>query len=583
MDATDESPLFYLKSDTLGYNATGIYHPNTGEFTVLKGSQIRQDEMPGLSRDGKRVSLPQERKKLFDEFPNGILLRDFRYKKPSTAAQIVAGRSISGLDAWKDQAGKTLKEIFPREAQAYAEAEEATRIPETIPYCWLLAVKESQWQAPIEQGNWQYGSNVEQQLQKLRNIQPDDLVVLHWTKNSTLTHNDQTFPNVSTIYIKALGSVTQSANAQNNIEVDWFKIYDTPREWYFYSLPGALIWKIDYNHHKEKAYHPKLIDFIFHDTPQDIDWFRNQPFWQSRYGDSLETEEESPAVEQITLFLPEEEFAMFVRRLQEKKSIILKGPPGTGKTLITKHLAHALSPDVQCETVQFHQNFSYEDFVQGLRVNEEQKLALRRGKMLTFIDRANKLPEIPHVLIIDEINRGNPSSIFGEMLSIIEHTKRSLQHAITLAYSTEPTYLPANLYLIGTMNLADHSIAPLDFAFRRRFAFLELKPLFNETWQAYLKEKSKPEEHALINEIQTRLENLNLAIAEDTDLGKNFLIGHSFFTPNNPIDSLHQWFNDIVESELKPLLEEYWPHNIAKATEQTNKLSISVDVDSPTP
>ena len=184
-------------------------------------------------------------------------------------------------------------------------------------------------------------------------------------------------------------------------------------------------------------------------------------------------------------FLTAEELQRILDRWRSKKNLILQGPPGTGKTWLAKRLGFALVGSKDRETtrsrlrvVQFHPSLAYEDFVRGWRPSGEGRLALVDGILMQAIEAAASEPDRPFVLVIEEINRGNPAQIFGEMLTLLEDTKRSPSEAIELAYrkGDERVYVPENLYVIGTMNVADRSLAIVDFALRRRFAFVDLEP-----------------------------------------------------------------------------------------------------------
>ena len=191
-----------------------------------------------------------------------------------------------------------------------------------------------------------------------------------------------------------------------------------------------------------------------------------------------------------------------MRRLKEKKNLILQGPPGTGKTWLAKRLGMALiekqMKESQISSVQFHPNLSYEDFVRGWRPGSNEKLMLQEGIFMEMVDRALINPDEKYVLVIEEINRGNPAQIFGELLTLIEASKRNLKEAIKLCYPNseglhKPVYVPSNLYIIGTMNVADRSLALVDMAFRRRFAFINLEPNLNKTWKDFVINKFRYE------------------------------------------------------------------------------------------
>ena len=259
-------------------------------------------------------------------------------------------------------------------------------------------------------------------------------------------------------------------------------------------------------------------------------------------------------------FVSDEQLEKIISTLKHKKNVILQGPPGTGKTFVAKKLAYALMgerDDARIEMVQFHQSVSYEDFIQGYRPTEEGSFKLKNGLFYKLCARALKNPDKPYFLIIDEINRGNLSKIFGELLMLIENDKRSPEYAINLMYSDSEEsrfYVPPNIHIIGTMNTADRSLAVVDYALRRRFAFFNLKPEFNEKFKGFLKGVNV--EIALIDKISNRMNRLNAAINDD--LGSGFEIGHSFFTPNSATIPNTDWFNDVVDFEIKPLLDEYY-------------------------
>ena len=262
-------------------------------------------------------------------------------------------------------------------------------------------------------------------------------------------------------------------------------------------------------------------------------------------------------------------------QLRRKKNIILQGPPGTGKTWLAKRLAYALMGQKAGErirAVQFHPNLSYEDFVRGWRPTGDGKLALVDGPFLEIIDIANNNAGNEYVVVIEEINRGNPAQIFGEMLTLLEADKRTPNEALELSYrraDNERVYIPANLYVIGTMNIADRSLALVDLALRRRFAFINLQPLLGERWRRWVNQEFKLDENVLLD-IERRVIQLNKKIAEDTNLGAQFQIGHSYVTPplGTNINDAQEWFRQIVENEIIPLLEEYWfdaPEKIGEA------------------
>lgn len=264
-------------------------------------------------------------------------------------------------------------------------------------------------------------------------------------------------------------------------------------------------------------------------------------------------------------FLDEKTLNGIVERLAVKKNAILQGPPGTGKTWLAKRLAKVLigrnSPrSDQLRSVQFHPSLSYEDFVRGYRPSSKG-LVITDGVFLQVVEAAKAKPNTPHVLIIEEINRGNPAQVFGEMLTLLENTKRSSDDAMELAYRRFPgerVHVPANLYLIGTMNIADRSLALVDLALRRRFAFISLTPLLNHAWANWCQKCGLDLQS--VKRFSDKIEALNARISEDRTLGEQFRIGHSYVTPSMDADigDANGWFREIVATEIGPLLDEYW-------------------------
>ena len=446
----------------------------------------------------------------------------------------------------------------------------------------------------LKEGIWQNG--YEDRFSALvRQMKPGDRIAIKssYVRKHNLPFKNQERP-VSVMNIRAVGTISSNRGDGITVDVVW-EMGPPPGEWFFYTYRTTVtLARID-----ESDWARQLVSFAFQGVRQDYAKFLANPFWGDRYApevdplseaesdsDANEESEEELGVDVYGIadiiaeggFMPEADLAAWLDRLRVKKNLILQGPPGTGKTWLAKRLARALighhSPRTdQLRSVQFHPSLSYEDFVRGYRPSADGKLTLSDGVFLQIVEAAKAQPDLEHVLIIEEINRGNPAQVFGEMLTLLENTKRSRTDAMELAYRKVPgerIHVPDNLYLIGTMNIADRSLALVDLALRRRFAFVGLEPLLNEAWQSWCSQRGLPDE--FVELVRGRLNALNAEISEDRALGPQFKIGHSFVTPEQFINTPHDWFREIVVTEIEPLLSEYWFDTPARAHEAAAKL-----------
>ncbi|SED14627.1 AAA family ATPase [Paenibacillus sp. GP183] len=277
-------------------------------------------------------------------------------------------------------------------------------------------------------------------------------------------------------------------------------------------------------------------------------------------------------------FLERHELESMLEVLKYKRNLILQGPPGVGKTYLAKKLGFACieeKDDERLEMIQFHQSYSYEDFIRGYRPSKSGQFELNDGIFYTFCKNAeNTNNDKKFVFIIDEINRGNLSKIFGELMLLIEKGKRGKDNAIHLTYRNENEphfYVPDNIYIIGTMNTADRSLSIVDFALRRRFAFISLESKISSMrFKQFLLDKLAPK--YLADQIVNRIKELNETILRDKTLGRGYEIGHSYFCPSEHDEVNETWYEHVVKNEIKPLLEEYWYDQPDRVEDEVNKL-----------
>lgn len=267
--------------------------------------------------------------------------------------------------------------------------------------------------------------------------------------------------------------------------------------------------------------------------------------------DAVKTYTKDDFLDQV--YMSEAKYENLIAVLRNKKNIILQGAPGVGKTFAAKRLAYSMmgeEDDSRIEFVQFHQNYSYEDFVMGYKPSEDG-FELKYGIFYRFCQKAANQSDKDFFFIIDEINRGNLSKIFGELLMLIEKDYRGTK--ATLAYNGLPFSVPRNLYIIGMMNTADRSLALIDYALRRRFSFFEMEPGFDTEGFSRYQKSLKSE---TLDELIARIKDLNIEIARDKTLGKGFCIGHSYFCGRDYCND--EWLRSVVEYDIIPMLSEYW-------------------------
>lgn len=446
-----------------------------------------------------------------------------------------AGKDEEGSYIWKlrDELESALKQIDLSEVPLYVKSDEE----ETEGFhCWWLTANPKIWSfsdMPVGEVEsyslYNDNGNKRRIFQNFLDAKAGDMII--------------GYESTPVMKIVAIGRVTAEQDGE---------------ELYFEKVEG-LASPIDYQTLREC---PELERMEFFQNPQGslfkltrgeydfiMDIIRDENPIQSEESNDPYTSEDFLK----EVYMTRADYAKMQAVLRNKKNIILQGAPGVGKTFAAKRLAWSMMGEIdesRIEFVQFHQNYSYEDFVMGYKPVEDG-FELRYGIFYRFCQRAANQPDKEFFFIIDEINRGNMSKIFGELLMLIERDYRGTK--ATLAYNGLPFSVPKNLYLIGMMNTADRSLAMIDYALRRRFSFFDMEPGFDSEgfrrYQASLNNDT-------LNELVERVKDLNKEIAADKSLGKGFCIGHSYFCGQD--ECTDEWLDSIVNYDILPMLSEYW-------------------------
>lgn len=304
---------------------------------------------------------------------------------------------------------------------------------------------------------------------------------------------------------------------------------------------------------------------LYHLTKEEYDFLVEQTH-RNTEGESAPIEEPEPEYKSYSFetdkdkpFISKEEFFGLVKQLEYNKNIILQGAPGVGKTFLARKIAYQMMEeenDSHIAMVQFHQSYSYEDFIQGIRPTKDG-FRVKNGIFYKFCKTAIQHPKEKFFFIIDEINRGNISKVFGELMMLIEADKRNDKYAISLTYSEEddvPFYVPENLYIIGCMNTADRSLAHIDYALRRRFSFIKLRPEFGDAFIEFLVQMGIPASFA--DKVCRKLNKVNAIIQANSLLTEGKMIGHSYFCAYNQGQTPEIWWDDIMKYKVLPYIEE---------------------------
>ena len=362
--------------------------------------------------------------------------------------------------------------------------------------CWFVGAAFDGWKDQtdrfVRDGVWENGYD-DRYLDRVKSIEPGDRIAI---KSTYVTKRclpfDSRGESISTMAIKAIGVVTENLGDGRNLLVAWAPM-EQPRVWYFYTHRRTL-WKVTRDSGTIPWAASALIDFTFDGAEQDYDRFLRR--WYPAWYDDPDTDdehEEPPSVRRKPLaeadfselapelLYSEVDLRRIATLLDDKRQVIFQGPPGTGKTYVARELAEFLAEsDDDVTLVQFHPSYAYEDFVQGYRpaLTEagQAGFELRDGPLVQAAKAAKDQPHSPHFLIIDEINRGNLAKVFGELYFLLEYRNEDMRLQYGRVEDEQSFRLPENLYIIGTMNTADRSIALVDLALRRRFHFVEFHP-----------------------------------------------------------------------------------------------------------
>lgn len=336
---------------------------------------------------------------------------------------------------------------------------------------------------------------------------------------------------------------------------------------------------VNWTHYGEWEHPGQVVQKTLTDITQYTDYVQKLEalFTKDNDDDEPETQLDYPSYDEEQflqdVYMDKSTYDTLVGLVRTKKNIILQGAPGVGKTYTAKRLAYSMmgvKDQERIMMVQFHQSYSYEDFIEGFRPTASGNgFEIKKGSFYHFCKKAADDLEHEYFFVIDEINRGNLSKIFGELFMLIENDKRG--NALQLLYSDEKFFVPRNVYIIGMMNTADRSLAMLDYALRRRFAFFDMKPGFeSEGFRTYRRELNSVQFDRLI----ACVESLNNAISADESLGEGFCIGHSYFCNLEEADDAA--LRSIVDYELTPLLREYWYDDRTKANDWINRLKDAI-------
>lgn len=587
--------------------ATGIYDERTGKLKVSKDSKLSDDVVDSLN-NGNYYKLRIELENNNKITENSYFINDYNFNSPSAASTVILGRPSNGLLEWKTKEGVTIKQLLNRkDLFEYIKAnvstkdaveriglceEEAAMFRKLFPLENLAKLKIDEYDKRGSKTSLMYmiehGTN--QTTSGFLGSNRNKLFFQQKSDNyESAIFIKKLFPNMS-INSQFSEYMKQMFNSINRFEETDFLL--NPNEYYllrgantlftklllFYK-PGNLLTISSYKIFKEIfdylglnskkivesiEFNIKLKRFLYSELNSNINIYALSHCVWNYYNDfikDLNAETEELAISQYNndeIFIEDEKIEEIIRILKRKQNLIFQGVPGVGKTFSIKKILQSffeINSD-NYEFIQFHQSYSYEEFIEGLRPQMDGSYDIEDGVFKTFVEKAKADINNEYFFIIDEINRGNMSKIFGELLMLIESDKRD-DVEVVLPYSKKGFTIPSNVYIIGTMNTADRSLSLVDYALRRRFSFITLKPAFgSDKFNNFMINKLDYSEDE-VNKINHIMNIINSKI--HSKMGDNFVIGHSYFViPKEKNVSFNELLNQIFKYEIIPTIEEYF-------------------------
>lgn len=583
------------------YQATGEYNIESGQLTVYEGSKIKMTENPSFRIDYPNIATMKDNLVKQGIIVDNEFTKNYEFNDVFHASTIVSTNDISGKKAWSLRDGKTIEALEQTRKNinhflTFYEKHKVTNLKEKRQKI-DKRINEFQELFPLER----FKNLTLEEYDKLGSKESLMYMVEHGTdevfsgflgNNSNklfFQKQDMTYDCSEHFKNKYPGKsieemfeihrdnlyeivsefnkdkyVMLPPNQANTIKGKLIMLYH-PDELIYINSKRGYEKKFDYFGLDSSNTDSVMLNIRMQKFLQDIgvnnkDILETSMKLWDYYKEYIEFPNGNGSNNKFDhIFISDDYIKKIIRVLKRKKAIILRGVPGVGKTFIIKDLIRQSFKNIGedgIETIQFHQSYSYEEFIEGLKPQMDGSFKPEKGIFYEIAKRAENDQENNYFLVIDEINRGNISKIFGELMMLIENDKRD-NASLKLAYSKEPFSVPGNLYIIGTMNTADRSLSLIDYALRRRFSFLTLEPAYGTVKFNEFLSKAMELTKENISQINDAMIHVNSIIEERLD--KNFLIGHSYFiTDDETIDDFDTWFGDIVEFDIMPMIEEYF-------------------------